>query len=213
MIVTLCDETLHLLPQRAIYWEERETLILADIHLGKAAAFRKLGIPIPEGAMQDDLVKMKALIEKYKAKRCIVVGDLIHAKAGLTEPVVLLFSDWLKSVNCQIDLVIGNHDRSLQKNLPETWSLHLHQDKLMEGPFCFCHFPSSVEGYFVWSGHLHPQIAVRGKSDRVVIRCFQIGKDVGILPAFSSFVGGTLVTKGKGTKYYGIAQDKILDVT
>lgn len=212
MKIIVRDETIQLLPQRAAFWVEKETLILADIHLGKAAAFRRLGIPIPEGAMKQDLMRMKELIEKLGTKRCIVVGDLIHAKAGLTEPVVEMFSEWLKEVNCEIDLVIGNHDRSLQKHLPHEWSLQLHKESFIDPPFCFCHFPCQKEDFYVWSGHLHPQIAIRGKIDRVVVRCFSIGKDVAILPAFSSFVGGTLIQKDKDTKLYGIANDKILEI-
>ncbi len=150
--------------------------------------------------------------EKLGAKRCVVVGDLIHAKAGLSEPIVAMFSEWLKGIDCEIDLVIGNHDRSLQKYLPHEWTLHLHKESYVNPPFCFCHFPCQKEGYFVWSGHLHPQIAIRGKSDRVVVRCFHIGKEMAILPAFSSFVGGSFVQKGKDTKIYGIANDKIIEL-
>ena len=31
----------------AIFWKEKNTLLLADIHLGKVGHFRKSGIPVP----------------------------------------------------------------------------------------------------------------------------------------------------------------------
>ena len=49
------SETLQLLPEKAIFWEKENTLFLADPHFGKAAAFRKVGIPIPETTSEDDL--------------------------------------------------------------------------------------------------------------------------------------------------------------
>lgn len=40
MMVTLHGETMELLPERALHWPARHVLLIADIHFGKAAAFR-----------------------------------------------------------------------------------------------------------------------------------------------------------------------------
>ena len=40
--------TLH--PSGGVYWIDKKTLLLADIHLGKVAHFRKNGIPVPRKA-------------------------------------------------------------------------------------------------------------------------------------------------------------------
>ncbi|MHB1176840.1 MAG: hypothetical protein ACYCZO_00750 [Daejeonella sp.] len=42
------DQTLLLLPEKAILGQEEKTLIIADIHLGKVGHFRKAGIGIPK---------------------------------------------------------------------------------------------------------------------------------------------------------------------
>ena len=44
--VTLAGEAVVLLPQRAIAWPSAQTLIIADPHWGKAAAFRAHGLPV-----------------------------------------------------------------------------------------------------------------------------------------------------------------------
>ncbi len=41
--VVLCDERVQLLADRALYWPRARTLFVADVHLGKAAAFRAGG--------------------------------------------------------------------------------------------------------------------------------------------------------------------------
>ena len=46
----------------AIFWKEKNTLLLADIHLGKVGHFRKSGIPVPrkvESVFYDKISKLK----------------------------------------------------------------------------------------------------------------------------------------------------------
>lgn len=205
MKLSLCGETLELLPERALLWPSHHTLVVADIHLGKAATFRSFGIPVPEGCMQEDLNRLGALIDKYRIQKCIVAGDLIHAKRGLTSHTLNLFADWLSSIPAEVHLVLGNHDKALEKVLPERWKIECHS-KLIFPPFVFKHLPEKdVEG-FVWAGHLHPlaQVKYGGKVHK--LPTFQIGAAVGVLPAFSSFVKGAVV---ENDTLYPIAGDYI----
>ena len=46
----------------AVFWKEKNTLLLADIHLGKVGHFRKSGIPVPRkagGVFYDKITKLK----------------------------------------------------------------------------------------------------------------------------------------------------------
>ena len=47
--VHVAGEDLLLLPEKAVYWPAEQMLIVADIHFGKAASFRALGVPVPRG--------------------------------------------------------------------------------------------------------------------------------------------------------------------
>jgi DNA ligase-associated metallophosphoesterase len=212
VILSIRGQHIQLMSQRAAFWKEQHTLIVSDLHLGKAMAFRKAGIPIPEGAMDHDLRSLKKLIEETQAKRCVVVGDLIHSKSGISESVKQLFTNWLHSVACEIDLVIGNHDRSLINDLPNEWNLSMHLEKLLIPPFCFCHIPTLLEEYFVWSGHIHPEIVLKSDADRLRLRCFQVFDDQAVLPAFSSFVGGSYVHKNENNRIFAIADHQIIEI-
>lgn len=213
MKLTICQQTCHLLPQNAVFWEDKKALIIADLHIGKGTVFRKAGIPIPQGIMQDDLSLIARLIHDWKANICVIVGDLIHAPAGLSPDIQTKFGDWLQSLPCDVHLVIGNHDAALLKNLPKEWSLlHIHQEGLLLEPFYFSHIPKKQTPWFVWSGHIHPKIQIKNGYDRLVLRCFQVFSDLAILPAFGFFVGGALVKKQAGCKIYAIADSQVIEI-
>lgn len=44
-----CGQTLWLLADKALYWPARHTLLVADVHIGKAASYRALHQPVPRG--------------------------------------------------------------------------------------------------------------------------------------------------------------------
>lgn len=212
MKLTIRNQTCHLLPEKAVFWEEKKALIVADIHIGKDTVFRKAGIPIPQGIMDDDLMNIVNLIDRWQVKKCIIVGDLIHAQKGLSEDVRKTFSEWLHKLPCEVHLIIGNHDTALLKHLPSEWSLNIHKDGLIWEPFYFSHYPKHHEQWFVWSGHVHPKVEIKNAYDRLVLRCFQIFPDIALMPAFGFFVGGALIKKSEDCKIYAIADHAVIEI-
>ncbi|MBA3238874.1 MAG: ligase-associated DNA damage response endonuclease PdeM [Parachlamydiaceae bacterium] len=212
MKLLISGQTCHLKASRAIFWEDQQTLILADIHIGKSTVFRKFGIAIPDGSTEDDLANIILLIKELKPKKCVIVGDLIHAKSGLSPEIIKMFSVFLQAAGCETHLVMGNHDRALATYLPKEWPLHLHKESLLIEPFYFSHYPIPSEKGFVWAGHLHPKIQIRSSHDRLVFRCFQIFSGLGILPAFGEFVGGAYVKKSKDCQIYAIVDSEVIKI-
>lgn len=212
MKLSIRNQICHLLPEKAVFWEEQKAVILADVHIGKGTVFRKAGIPIPQGIMEDDLKQLSELLNRFKAEKCIIVGDLIHAKSGISEDVKKRFSEWLLKMPCPVHLVLGNHDYALLENLPAEWQLQIHKYSLLLEPFYFSHAPMHHEEWFVWAGHLHPKVEIKSTYDRLVLRCFQIFSDLAIIPAFGFFVGGSFVRKNKNCKIYAIADESIIEI-
>ena len=68
-----------LLAERAAYLPNERTLLVADVHIGKAASFRGLGVPVPAGTTEGTLARLSAALERSGAKSLIVLGDLIHS--------------------------------------------------------------------------------------------------------------------------------------
>ena len=62
IIVHFQEEELLLSAQRVLYYPTEKTLVISDVHLGKAGHFRRYGIPIPTEVNQDNLHSENKLI-------------------------------------------------------------------------------------------------------------------------------------------------------
>ena len=119
----LGGESVELLAERAIHWPGGRTLFVADVHLGKAAAFRAGGVPIPRGATATDLARLDALIERTAARRLVVLGDFLHAAAGRVPALHAAFAQWRAAhAALSITLVRGNHDERAG-DPPPAWGI------------------------------------------------------------------------------------------
>jgi len=175
---------------RSIYWPKHRTLILSDLHLGKAAHFRHYGISIPQGVTLSDLERLNTLILFYNPERIIIAGDLIHH--GLNKEVLLLQSFiHEKHPNRIFSLVLGNHDRTSQKHLEQ---LHIQdiQSSIQLDNIIIQHEPllTISPHQYVISGHIHPGSVIGGRSQKKLrLPTFIVSPQQIIMPAFSHFTG------------------------
>ena len=172
---------------KTLLWEEEKTLILSDMHLGKAAHFRKHGIAIPSEIMVNDLERLSKALDYFQPERMVIVGDFIHAGNNSD---TTLFNTWReKHPQIAIDLVKGNHDRFKKEYLDE-WTVHLHHQSLMIQDILFVHEPAKAENQFTISGHIHPGVSLKLQKNRIIrLPCWAFNDHQLILPAFSSFTG------------------------
>src|SRR5947208_5965652 len=112
MRTTIAGETVRFLPERVLFWERTATLLAADVHVGKGAAFRAAALPLPGGTTAADLDRLADLIVRHQARRLFLLGDLVHARAGLTPNTLAALAAWRDRLpSVEIILVRGNHDR------------------------------------------------------------------------------------------------------
>jgi DNA ligase-associated metallophosphoesterase len=203
---------LELLPERALYWPEAGLLAVADLHWGKTESFQQHGIPLPGGVLEDDLARLSAALSATGARRLLLLGDLIHSRQGLTPTLIQRLAAWREShAGVELVLVRGNHDRHV-KTLPPEWRLEVLESHADEGPFRFAHHPEPAPGRYVWAGHLHPMVRLSGRGDSLRLPCFHVGRDVGVLPAFSAFTGGLNVSRRPGERVFAIAEPAVVEV-
>ncbi|MEM9398817.1 MAG: ligase-associated DNA damage response endonuclease PdeM [Verrucomicrobiota bacterium] len=209
--ISFLEQTLLLYPERALYHKDQQTLLISDLHLGKSATFRASGIPVPEGSDDADLQRLTQLLEQTSADRLLILGDLIHAKAGNTELLHNKLNHWRrKHRELQIVLVVGNHDVSAGE-IPAEWKIQTIHDDLENPPFVFSHHPRENHSYYNLAGHLHPKIFVRvDQYKSMKVACFYFGISSGILPAFGSFTGNALISPECNAKVYGIMDNEVV---
>ena len=208
--IDLEGEELLLLPERAIWWEATKSLIIADLHWGKSAHFRKHGIAIPNDSQSKDELRLAGLLRTYKADRLVIAGDLFHSR---TNKQVEIFSHFRQThEQIHIDLVIGNHD-ILKPDQYEAWNLAQHKECFAVGPFCIAHDMIDNSEQFVIHGHVHPAVCIKSKgSNQPVIKlcCFAQDERRMILPAFGNFTG-THVLEPKAYKHlYLVAEKQVM---
>jgi DNA ligase-associated metallophosphoesterase len=179
-------ETLWLLPDGAVWWPAARTLFAADLHLGKGAAFRAQGQPVPAGSSARTLARLEGLAAIHGAARLVVLGDFWHGAEGLTRSLLEAVAAFTSRV--PTTLVLGNHDRRIH---PPGLPLQLVSGTLSLGPLIAAHEPPSpgTPG-FTLAGHWHPAIVLRSRAgDRVRRPCFVRYPHALVLPAFGGLTG------------------------
>ena len=210
--LTFLDQNLLLLPEKAIYWMEQQTLIVADIHLGKVGHFRKAGIAIPKKMEQDDLAELSDLIHRYSPKTILLLGDLFHSDLNNDWDWLVLWRSLFSDL--RMILVLGNHD-ILNKKLYSDLKFELY-GYFDAGPFRFSHEPLekgplAKAGLYMISGHIHPGVVLEGAGRQILtLPCFHFGKRQAILPAFGKFTGKVRMKNSKGDRIFAVLKDKIV---
>lgn len=205
-------QNLLLLPEKAVFWVQEQTLIIADIHLGKVGHFRKAGIAIPKSLEQDDLAELSDLIHRYSPQKILFLGDLFHSELNKDWEWLVLWRSLFP--NIAMILVLGNHD-ILNKKLYE--DLNFQVCECFEtGPFYFSHEPlnnsqSEKVSKYIISGHIHPGVVLEGAGrQRLSLPCFHFGKKQALLPSFGKFTGKVKMKNLKGDRVFAVLKDKIV---
>lgn len=210
----VAGEELTLLPERAAWWESRSTLIVADLHWGKDATFRAAGIPVPGGAVMDDLARLSRALERTGARRLIVLGDMLHARSGARAVTTRdTLSQWReRHRDLEITLVRGNHDRHAG-DPPAGLGIACYDEPMVEPPLVLRHHPAEDEQGYVLAGHVHPSVRLRGPGGSgATLPAFVFGPRVGLLPSFGSFTGSGVIEPGEADRMFVIEGDEVVRV-
>lgn len=205
----VAGESLLLLPEKAIYWPRERMLIIADIHFGKAAAFRALGVPVPRGTTSENLAGLDALVACHEARQVAFLGDFLHARAAHASSTQLAMLAWRqRHPELALTLVRGNHD--LHAGDPAAaLGMALVDEPHAIGPFAFCHHPGVDAPGYGLAGHVHPVYVLATRFDALRLPCFVVGTQGLILPSFGAFTGGHAVKPGPGDRIYVTSGDAV----
>jgi DNA ligase-associated metallophosphoesterase len=179
-------ERLELLGARAVWDPQRQLLLVADLHLGKAETFQLHGIPLPSDGDAETLNALLTLAHRWQPQQLIVLGDLIHSRLGLTAELRQKLAALPALLGCPLRLIGGNHERG-------SWIEDLPQEPAQAlGPWWLSHEPDPQNDRLNLCGHLHPALRLGHRSDRLRLPCFSYSKTQErlALPAFGALTGG-----------------------
>jgi DNA ligase-associated metallophosphoesterase len=209
--INLREQVFELHPLRAMWWAKHSMLICADVHIGKGAHFRRSGIPIPKRVNDSNLWNLVVLIEHYKPRTILFLGDLFHSSIN---------QEWEELNDCLSQfpllekfLVKGNHEIESQ-NAYEKLGFSVHDNLSIEN-MLFTHEPPQQyqANYYTLCGHLHPAVRLTGHAQqRLRLPCFWMGPERGVLPAFGEFTGSHTIQPKKGDQLFVIAEDRVVRI-
>lgn len=212
---TVYGNTFWLSPQRCMYWEQQQALIVSDLHFGKTGHFRKMGIAVPQAVYKEDLQRLFSEIQYYKPMRLIIVGDMFHSKANKEMDLFLKWRNDLSSLD--FTLIKGNHD-ILKNEWYEESGITIIEHQLCIDRFLFTHDSTAYNCTdssqpYVFSGHFHPGVSIRtGSRQTTSFPCFHFSETGAILPAFSKFTGLFITRKQPADYVFAIINQSVVAV-
>lgn len=196
--------TMH--PSGALFWNAKNTLLIADVHLGKVTHFRKNGFAIPNEALHKNFEKLIEVVDIFNPSTILFLGDLFHSSKNNEWD---LFVKWSGECSCEIALIAGNHDIIDAKNYENNGIKVV--DYIRIDDFLLTHHPTEVEGMFNFSGHIHPGIVLRGLGrGHLKLPCFFQRKNQMILPAFGAFTGFGIMKPQEGDVIFAVTKEEII---
>lgn len=204
LLINIKEHSFYLSTCKTIYWENKKTLLISDLHLGKAEHFINNFIPLPYN-IEKDLNRFRDAVNEFNVSRILILGDLFHAKTTVDKE---LFKQFLLSLNKKVTLILGNHD-ILDVNTYKELGINKVYKSLTEDMFLFTHKPVESDLINI-HGHIHPGIILRGiANQKLKLPCFYFTEKYLCLPAFGGLTGKHTIIPSKNTKVY-IVTDKLV---
>lgn len=180
----------------ALWLEEHECIVIADLHLGFEGVLFEEGFAMPRFQKKEMLKRLRKIMKIYRPKKLVINGDLKHEFSRNLPQEWDEVSEVLDYLEGKVDLFLtrGNHDNYLKTILSKR-GLNLPKTIKWKGlTFAHGHEDLNWKGILVM-GHEHPSVKLTDEiGASIKVPCFLAGKDVIVLPAFSPLAYGTDIT-------------------
>lgn len=210
MELEFANQNFVMLCERALWWPDARTLIVADTHLGKDAHFQANGLQVPNDVTSNDLSRLTLLIESLGAARLLVLGDFLHGAFSQDDLTLRALSNWREQHRTlNVMIVRGNHDRhagdpsaSLRFEISNRWK---------EAGIAFIHEGRCKSGAPTMSGHVHPTARLSDfDGSGLSLPCFVVEESLVILPAFGRFTGGCRIESNSKRRLFVASHGRVL---
>jgi len=204
--IKIKSHTFILHPSGALFWEERKALLISDVHLGKVSHFRKHGVAIPNSAVSKNFQRLTSVVDYFDPERILFLGDLFHSSKNSEWH---LFVEWSDCCVAEIILIAGNHDVIAKENY-DGIDVKVFKELEIDG-FLLTHHPTEREGFFNFSGHIHPGVELRGFGGQSLrLPCFFQKENQMILPAFGEFTGKYIMVPEGDDRVYAVTKEEVI---
>ncbi|QSW98386.1 metallophosphoesterase [Haloterrigena alkaliphila] len=180
--------------ERALFVPAADALVVADVHLGRAAD-SNVDAPIDDG--RDVRERLASLLGRTDPETVVVAGDLLHSFQRVPRGVrrdLEALAECVADAGADLRVTPGNHDTMLADVFDGETAADY---RLADGETVVCHGherpDKSASRYVI--GHDHPALSVEGRK----LPCFLYGPgvyegaDVIVCPCFTTLAAGATV--------------------
>ena len=184
--VSVAGHKMRPLAAGALYWEAEDTLLVADLHLEKGAAFAALGMLLPPYDTRTTLERLSKVIRAVDPSRVVALGDSFHRSHSAEHLAAEDLKFLLKlQQGREWYWICGNHDPHLPASIGGTVCATLTICGIT-----LRHEPSPAQSAREIAGHLHPVARISRRGATIRRRCFATDGNRLVMPAFGAYVGG-----------------------
>lgn len=170
-----------------------ETLVCADLHLGRAETS---AVQAPVGDGRDVRDRLESLCERLDPETVVLAGDVLHAFETVPKGVdrrLAEIHERVSATGATLVVLEGNHDTMLDR----VWDGPVVDHHRLDAETVVVHGheePSVAADRYIL-GHDHPTIEIEGQRHPCVLQGpgGPSGATVVILPAFNRFTSGVVV--------------------
>ena len=189
----------------------KDTLIISDLQIGIEEGMQDQGIFVPVYQFDDVFARLQKIVEKTKAKRIIINGDLKHEFGSITNQewrYILRILDYLLE-KMDVIIVKGNHDIVIKpiasKRDVKVVDYYKIDDILILHGHNIIDEVKRAKTLII--GHGHPAVRLRSKVRSEKYKCYIKGsflekssqkeKTLIVMPSFNMLSEGTDVLDGE----------------
>ncbi|MFB6210171.1 MAG: metallophosphoesterase [Halobacteriales archaeon] len=197
MTMAATPEELAFVPyKRAAYLSPADTVVLADIHVGRD---RTSDIELGLGERTMLIEAVTALIERFEPNEVVFAGDTLHSFSRVPVEVERTFEAIVEAATATgatLTILRGNHDTQLSAVIDDERSLQ-EGYRLADGDTVVHHghvAPERTADRYV-IGHDHPAIEIEGQRRPCYLLAEDVYDDADVLalPAFNPLIQGVAV--------------------
>lgn len=194
----------------------KDTLIISDLQIGIEGGMQDQGILVPVYQFDDVFARLQKIVEKTKAKRIVINGDLKHEFGSITNQewrYILRILDYLLD-KMDVIIVKGNHDVVIKPIASKRDVKVVDYYKIDDVLILHGHnvIDDVKKAKTIIIGHGHPAIRLKSKVRSEKYKCFLKGSFLGqpfrktlakkeqtliVMPSFNMLSEGTDVLDGE----------------
>jgi len=206
--IGFAGQSLELGSEKTLLWREKELLVAADLHLGRALTRGAAGKTDALAADSATLQRLARVVRESNARKLLILGDFVHGREAVVASLIRVVAEWRKTVNAEVLLVRGSYDH-LPAPILNRWDVEPVGDTLLVEPLRFRYKPAADRPQPQICGHLHPCARLSKTADSMKLPCFVVEPALLLMPSFGVLPDGYEVSEKVNRVFYVISDGEV----